>query len=647
MIASNISDRVRVLLITEGTYPYHWGGVSTWCHLLLRELTEVDFTLMSIVTDPRKKPQFELPQSVSRFIPVPLWGMCNALEIRRELSLPDVVQRKRKINEALVTQDFIPLFRPFLQAIFGGSGDPAQLSQLIHQMYRFFLAYDFDATLRSRAVWDCFVQVAQDEFPRSAARHGYPDADYTLFDLTTALQWLYHWLFPIARPLPASDVVHAAMVGLSTLIAVTAKLEYGAAYFLTEHGIYLRESYLAEASASESLFLKVLKIHFARCMTALSYAMADQISPCCDYNKRWELKNGALPDRLKTIYYGVDSAEFMPADKPIDEPPVVVWVGRINPLKDLETLLQAAALVHQSRPDIQFRLFGSAAAEDESYFAAMKALHAELDLGEAAIFCGYAAKPVFAFNQGDIVVLSSISEAFPFSILEAMLCGKPIVATAVGGIPEQIEGCGIAVEPRNPATMAEAILTLMNDEEKRANFGRAAREKAAQEFSVQQSSDAHYETYLSLSSRHRVARLSHAPAETVLSPEAEANETVSVADPIPLTSDPRVLELGDHRLDLERQLLVTVNKAPIVTNSQQPEFTAPDTEAIAALAVKVDHRVPLPVDSFEITAVLESLGITDEVAARRYGVPDVFALAESILTQVRNSRWQSNTERAA
>jgi len=277
----------------------------------------------------------------------------------------------------------------------------------------------------------------------------------------------------------------------------------------------------------------------------------------------------------------------------------------------------------------------------------MKALHTELDLGEAAIFCGYVAKPVFAFNQGDLVVLSSISEAFPFSILEAMLCGKPIVATAVGGIPEQIEGCGIAVEPRNPAAMAEAILTLMNDAEKRAKFGHAAREKAAQEFSVQQSSDAHYETYLSLSPRHLAARLSHAPAETVLSPEAEPDETVSVTDPIRLAGDQQALEMGDHRLDLERRLLVTVNRAPVVTNRQQPEFTAPDSGAIAALAVRVDRRVPLPVDSFEITALLESLGITDEVAARRYGVPDVFALAESVLAQVRNSRWQSNTEPAA
>ena len=242
MTTTNETDHVRVLLITEGTYPFHWGGVSTWAHLLLRELTEVDFTLMSIVTDPRKKPQFELPKTVTRFIPVPLWGICNALEIRRELSLTNIVQRKHKISEALVAQQFIPLFRPFLQAIFSGSGDPAQLGQLIHQMYRYFLAHDFDATLRSRSVWDCFAQVAEDEFPRSAARHGYPAEKYTLFDVTTAMQWLYHWFFPIARPLPRVDVVHAAMVGLSTLAAVAAKLEYGAAYFLTEHGVYLRES---------------------------------------------------------------------------------------------------------------------------------------------------------------------------------------------------------------------------------------------------------------------------------------------------------------------------------------------------------------------------------------------------------------------
>jgi glycosyltransferase involved in cell wall biosynthesis len=250
-------------------------------------------------------------------------------------------------------------------------------------------------------------------------------------------------------------VAHAAMAGSCTLVAICAKLEHGAAFMLTEHGIYLREAYLAAAASSDSLFLKLLRLRFARRITELSYATADQISPCCDYNKRWELRLGAEPERVRTLYYGVDSTEFTPTEKsPSEKPSVVVWVGRINPLKDLRTLVESAKLVNVERPDVRFLLFGSAASEDEGYHQEILALRAQLGLEDTIIFRGYVAQPAAAYNEGDIVILSSLSEAFPFSILEAMLCAKPVVATAVGGIPEQIEGCGIAVEPRSPVAMA-------------------------------------------------------------------------------------------------------------------------------------------------------------------------------------------------
>jgi glycosyltransferase involved in cell wall biosynthesis len=505
-------------------------------------------------------------------------------------------------------------------------------------MYRFFAEYDFDATLRSRTVWHCFKLIAQTHYPRLAARHGYADAGFVLSDLTMGMQWLYHWLFPLAKPLPPVDVVHAAMVGVSTLVAVAAQLEFQAAYLLTEHGIYLREAYLAEASASDSLFLKLFKIRFAHCMVSLTYHLADQISPCCDYNKRWELINGAPADRLKTIYYGVDSTRFTPLGKPIGDPPVVVWVGRINPLKDLETLLRAAELVHQVRPKVQFRLFGSAAPEDIPYYNAMQALHAELQLGDTVVFCGYAPSPETAFNQGDVVVLSSISEAFPFSILEAMLCGKPVVATAVGGVPEEIRGCGIAVEPRKPSSMAQAILLLLDDPVYCEKLGRVAREKAAAEFSLRQSREAYLSTYLNLSLRHRVIpfasdtpelRLEEELFEEALQPIALSSE----ADNVPVL--PLTASLPGKP---EYAAVQVIEKRRITFIDRHTELKVADEEAIAALAAEINRRVPLPIDSLETTALLESLGITDEVAALRHGMPDVFTLAEAVLAQVRSLR---------
>jgi glycosyltransferase involved in cell wall biosynthesis len=500
-----VRERLRVLLLTEGTYPYHFGGVSTWCEVLLRELPQVDFTLMSMTSDPRLEPLYKMPPNVVELCPIPLWGLLDAAEAHPRLRLAGLDRRRRRTTEEVVRRAFVPILQSFLEELLVADDEPERLAASIHQIHRFALEHDLDAALRSRPAWNCFVAVATEYFPHQAAHHGYPLAKLRLADLTSGMQWLHHLLFPIAGPLPKVDVAHAAMSGVCTLVAVCEKLEHGAGFLLTEHGIYVREAYLAESATSDSLFLKILRLRFALRITEVTYALADLISPCCEYNKRWELRLGAHPDRLKTIYYGVDPTTFSPressGDRSINTRPTVVWMGRINPLKDLRTLLQAAYVVQHECPDIQFLLYGSAAAEDEGYYQDILTLRSELGLEDVVSFAGYIGEPAAAYNQADLVVLSSVSEAFPFSILEAMLCAKPVVATAVGGVPEEIAGCGIAVEPRNPVAFAQAILQLINDPERRAVLGHAAREKAVHEYSLDQFVRAYETTYEGLS-RH-------------------------------------------------------------------------------------------------------------------------------------------------
>ena len=125
------------------------------------------------------------------------------------------------------------------------------------------------SALRSKAAWECFLAETQEFFPRVAAQYGYPGAAYSLADIGRAMQWLYHWLFPLAKQLPQADIAHIAMAGLCTLIATAMKLEYGTPLMLTEHGIYLRESYLAQAASLFGLFHKVFNLRFALRMTEL------------------------------------------------------------------------------------------------------------------------------------------------------------------------------------------------------------------------------------------------------------------------------------------------------------------------------------------------------------------------------------------
>jgi glycosyltransferase involved in cell wall biosynthesis len=315
--------------------------------------------------------------------------------------------------------------------------------------------------------------------------------------MAEARQWLHHWLFPISQPLPAVDIAHASMGGICSMVSIVCQIEHGAGFLLSEHGIYLREAYLAERGAQHGLFGKIMKLAFARRMTELAYVRADAIAPCCDYNHRWEVRLGVPPAKIHTAYYGLDPTVFVPTEREReDDPPVVVWAGRIDPLKDVETLLHAAAIVRRTRPDARFLLFGSAQPGAEDYAARCLELHHTLGLEGFVSFEGFATNVVEAFGRGDIVVLSSVSEGFPYSTLEAMVCGKPVVATAVGGIAEQVtRDCGRIVPPRDPEALAQGLLEVMADPAVCLAMARAARDRGSTLFGIERFRETHLGIY--------------------------------------------------------------------------------------------------------------------------------------------------------
>ena len=224
--------------------------------------------------------------------------MHNAWELGPDRSFATARRRIRASGNEALSADFIPPLATVVREFLGASRDDVELAEAIQAIHRFLLQHDFDAAFRSRVVWDSFCAHVARTFPLAAARRGYPAAQASLADATVGMRWLYHWFFPLSQPLPRPDVVHTAMVGSCTLLAAALKLEHGTPFLLSEHGIYLRERYLAEHTSSANLFRKLLLLGFARRMTELSYALADIVSPCCDYNRRWELRNGARPELL-------------------------------------------------------------------------------------------------------------------------------------------------------------------------------------------------------------------------------------------------------------------------------------------------------------------------------------------------------------
>ena len=594
----------RVLLVTEGTYPYHWGGVSTWCDALIRALPDVPFSVLAIAAQPGMAPVFAKPDNVIDFRVVPLWGLKNPAEVSLDLAVGELRRRVAGTAEEAITAELVPPLRGFLRQLFAPVGDPETLADHVHSLYQFFARHDLDTAMRSQPVWQTCLTEMRTGYEKAAAHLALPEL--SLAELTTAFQWLSRWLFPLAQPLPEVDVVHPAMAGICSMVAVAVHREHGAGILLTEHGVYLRERYLAESTRTDSWFLKLLGLRFARRMTEMTYALAGQISPCCDYNQRWERHVGAAPEQLETIYYAVDGEDFQAGLRTAVAPDTVVWVGRINPLKDVETLLRAAALVAEERPDVKFLLYGSAPAEDAEYHQRCLALHRELNLDGVATFCGYTSDAPAAYNSGDIVVLSSISEGFPFSTLEAMLCGRPVVATSVGGIPEQIDQGGIVVEPRNPPAMAAALLSLLNDPPRCQALGAAARHRASSLFAVSRFRGEHLDSYLKLSPRHDV-----------------------IQEDMPPPSAPDMAGLGTGAPPSEPAPAV-----PASRDGTDPRVPAGRDQAIDGLAERVRQRSPQPVDDLEVAALIESFGTTDGQAAERFGFPDTFRLAEEVFDRL-------------
>ncbi len=461
---------MQSLLLTEGTYPYVRGGVSTWCHTFISGLSELQFTVYALVGNPSSDVEYVLPPNVVRTIAMPLWGH----ERLDEYSGGDLQSEGRRDVRAL-RQEFVPLFSTFLDEISRGmeSAQPQRLVDAIGQLYLYFRRHDYDWTMRREEVWN--VTLAQF---RSSAWHDRFMSALEAIELTRSF---YRYLAPLAVAIPPSDIVHVTAAGLCGLVAIAAKSALGYPVILTEHGVYLRERVLELARAGVPFSDRTIKKNLFSAVARATYAVADIIAPVCSYNATWERFYGVPDDRIMVIYNGVDERRFDDRNFRPERPTVTAMV-RIDPLKDIETLVASAPFVRERFPDVVFDIWGPI--HDEAYNRQVVELVGVLGLEECVRFRGSTSDPAAAYAEASVVALSSISEGFPYSVIEAMMCAKPVVATDVGGAREAIGECGTVVPPKRPQRLAEAICDMLARPEEAVLVGKRARERALELFTL-------------------------------------------------------------------------------------------------------------------------------------------------------------------
>ena len=470
--------RLSVLLTTEGTYPYHKGGVSTWCHSLTCKLSEVDFTILALAMHPFLERLYELAPNVRQLITVPLWGTEDPAEYGWYNSAAEFLERRWQTTSEDVERSFVPVYERFLREVTSECPLMVALADAVDLLHEHFTRYDYQRTMTDRAVWDAFVQVATDAWAREDPPTGAP----SLGELAEAWRLVYRLLTVLAAPIPRTDLTHAAAAAFCGLPCVIAKRRWGTPYLLTEHGVYLREQYLNLSRSIRSFFVRWFLLRMMSAVADLNYAFVDQLLPVCRYNTRWERWRGVEPSRIRVIYNGVDPVRFSPAVETSArcDRPLVVNVGLIFPLKGQLDLIEATALVRRAVPDLLVRLYGSPS--DREYYARCQARLRELGLDGTAMFAGSTNEPWEVYRRADLVVVASISEAFPYSVIESMLCGAAIVATDVGGVREALGPAGVLVNAHDPAGLAKAVIGLLKSPSARRDLGDAARARALRYF---------------------------------------------------------------------------------------------------------------------------------------------------------------------
>ena len=466
-----------VALIGEGTYPHQFGGVSVWCDQLVRGMPDYDFSLVALVATGAEPVRWSLPENVTSVDTVPLWGPPPAGPASRRHG-----RRRFRPAECPALSDLIDvLLAPPAEA-------QGRFAGVLREVFEFAQAENLTASLSSDWAVSLLSKAWRDW------RLDSTEVAPSLHDAVTAMQLLEHSLRPLSHAPVRADVAHAVTNGLGALPALAAKWRYGSPMIVTEHGIYMREQYLHSRRSPFRWPVRALHLRFLRGLCSLGYSEAEMITPGNVYNKRWEEQLGADMSRVRTVYNGVDPADF-PASESEPEVPTISWAGRIDPVKDLETLLLAFALVHRQMPSARLRMFGSPPHGQEAYLQRCKALAAELGLGGVATFEGRVERIRDAYDSGQIVVLCSISEGFPYTLIEAMTCGRPCVATDVGGVTEAVADTGMIVPPRNPEALAQSCLTLLQDAGLRRKLGAAARMRALEYFTVDRAISAFDEIY--------------------------------------------------------------------------------------------------------------------------------------------------------
>lgn len=269
----------------------------------------------------------------------------------------------------------------------------------------------------------------------------------------------------------AIDVVHAHMARDYSLASYAARRNRQTKFIATRHVLFklnrLHRHTLARAA----------------CVIAVSQAVARELraSDVVRNDQIAVIHNGVDVDRIQKTCGSLHSEPFLRSIGVPVHGPLVGSIGELRPLKRHDDFIRAAALVHKAFPETQFVLAGVGEIREQ-----LEKLVTEVGLTDHFHFPGWLDDADKLFCAMDVFVSASETESFGLAIVEAMAAGTAVVATATEGAKEVIDDqqTGLLVPIGDITRMAQSVIDLLSDPEKRQRLATQSAQSAAKNFSL-------------------------------------------------------------------------------------------------------------------------------------------------------------------
>ena len=466
---------MKVSLIVEGAYPYVNGGMSNWIQSLMLRMPDVEFVIQTIAASRniRQEIRYEIPE--------------NCTCIQEVYLMDDDYVKSRTKKKIVMTGEEYDAFESLM---FGQNTN-------WDVIMRFF--EEHEVSLNALLSGDDFLSMVlnyyQDHFDR-----------IVFTDFLWTMRSIYLPLFTILKGAKTkADLYHSASAGYAGILGAFQKAVFHKPFILSEHGIYTREreEEIIKADWVKGIY-KDIWIEQFRKIGDCCYQYADVVTSLYGDARQFQIELGCREEKTLIIPNGMDPERFT-ACKGKDPNDPFIHVGallRVSPIKDVKSMLSAFALAKQKNEKLKLWIMGDMK-EAKDYADECVQMVKDMKIPDV-VFTGVINAADY-IGKMDIMILTSISEGQPLSILEAFTAKKPFIATDVGNCRGLIEGefddygpAGIVVPIMGVTAMSHAILHLAENEGLRRKMGEAGFQRARDYYSEEECYHRYYQLYQTL-----------------------------------------------------------------------------------------------------------------------------------------------------